>query len=236
LSVASTGDRPEKRVSLPLAIAIIAGVVLVTVAIGTFIGNRFFWTRFPRVTSIGRQMEAAQAALKQDPENPDNLVNLGWVHFQKGEYDLALQNFKKALARDERHYKALYMMGLTYKATQEYDVAIKYFKQAMEVVPKAFDPNFNLGTAYLEKGDYEKALKQLEGALKINPGSTITYYHIGLTYEKMGDLKQAAILYRNALSYDPKYTEAAEALARVQTLMLKPPEPSPDGGQPKAGQ
>lgn len=182
---------------------------------GVFIGKSFFWNQFDQTPLIERQYQNALAKVQQNPNSADNHVELGWVLYQKGEYNKALAEYKKALDINEKHYGAHYNLGVAYRQVGKYDLAVASLQKALEIAPKSFEAHYDLGMAYQGNGKLDQALQELKLAYKLNPGSTEIIYRIGETYEKLGNVQEAKYQYQSALEFDPKFTQAEEGLQRL---------------------
>ena len=63
-------------------------------------------------------------------------------HF--GEYDEAIQCYRKVIAVDETQFKAHYQIGLVYAEKKQYNEAHKAFKACIDVNSKYGPGNFEL--------------------------------------------------------------------------------------------
>jgi len=96
--------------------------------------------------------------------------DLGVAYSKKGEYDRAIEAFRKALELKPDDHAAWYNLGLAYDMKGEYDRAIEAFRKALELKPDDHDAWYNLGLAYLfislkELSNEEMALRYYENAL-----------------------------------------------------------------------
>lgn len=124
----------------------------------------------------------------------------------------ALLNADKAHANKE----AFFIKGLYYSFSNLKEKAIPFFD-------KALAEDYGFMHAYLEKAlalydlkRYREAADVLNKAVTLQNNFDEGYYYLGQCYEKMGQKEDAANAYRKALMYDPDYTEASDALARLQ--------------------
>lgn len=209
--IRNTGKPVAPWLALTVIIAFNAAVFLS----GTLIGRAFVWARFDQTPPEERQYQAALEKVQNNPNNADNRVDLGWALFQKGMYNEALAEYKKALDLNENHYKALYNLGLAYARVGKHERAISAFQRAIETVPKAFQPHFDLGKVLASQGKYEEAAGEFEIAYRLNPGAVDIIFELGQVYEKMERTEEARFQYESALKFDPKYQPATEALSRL---------------------
>jgi tetratricopeptide (TPR) repeat protein len=99
--------------------------------------------------------EAAMALLRDVLERvPDfalALINVGFVHLRRGEYDLALDHLDRAIALDSDRKATLYAFyyrGLVHFEMQRHDDAISDLNHAIELGPNLIEARFELGRVY----------------------------------------------------------------------------------------
>lgn len=113
----------------------------------------------------------------QDPGKQANaLIEKGVAHFQKQEYDLAIDNYKKALELNPKSAVAYNFLGMAYRfkynqsRSQELkSQEIAAFAKAIEIDPQYWVAMINLGATYYYQGDKAKAAPLFKKALEINP-------------------------------------------------------------------
>ena len=112
--------------------------------------------------------------------------------------------------------EAFYIKGLYYAYAGDKTKAIGLFDRSLSV-------DYNYMPAYLEKamvfydlGKYEEAFKVLDRAVTLQNKFDEGYYWKGRCLERLNRSAEAVEEYRMALMYSPGYTEAKEALERLQ--------------------
>ncbi|MGU3416960.1 tetratricopeptide repeat protein [Methylobacterium sp. D54C] len=103
------------------------------------------------------------------------IFNRGTLLAGKGNFDLALKDFDKAIRLDRNFSMAYVGRGEIQRAKGNLDAAVKEFDQAIES-----DPNNALGyqhrAAAMElKGNFDQALKDYGSTIKLNPGNAEIY-------------------------------------------------------------
>lgn len=76
---------------------------------------------------------------------------------KSGNYDLALENFDKAIQADPTMYEAYANKGSFYARTGQAEEAEENFLQAVQLNPEAFNVHAMLGLLYTEMGNVEKS-------------------------------------------------------------------------------
>lgn len=96
-------------------------------------------------------------------------------------------------------------------------------RRAIRALDSALALNYTFMYAYREKAialyelkQYQEALNTLRRAVLLQNRYDEGYYWMGKVYEKLNEPDSAAFSYENALLYDKNYTEAKEALDRLQ--------------------
>lgn len=205
----------KKPVKMIWVLAIIILVNLLIAGIGLWTGRAYVWRNFDRTPPEELQYRSALEKVRNSPDNADHRVELGWAMFQKGMYNEALAEYKKALDLNDNHFAALYNLGLAYAKAGKHDRAISAFQRAIQINPKSFQPHYDLGKAYLAAGKANDAVNELEIAYRLNPGSVDVIYELGQAYEKLSRPEEAIYRYESALKFDPKFQPAIQALARL---------------------
>ena len=99
----------------------------------------------------------------------------GVDYSRKGDYDLALKEFSKALAIDQRAAEIYNNRGIAYSKKGQYDLAIADFKKALEIRPESAEFNYNLGITYAKEGQLELGISKVNRAIEINPSDALAY-------------------------------------------------------------
>lgn len=98
--------------------------------------------------------------------------NLGDVYANEGNYDLAIENFKKSVALKPDYADAVHNIGHIYLELKDYEKAKKYLSQALEMNPRLYPAAYKLGLIAFEEKDYVKAKEYFEKCMAIEPTET----------------------------------------------------------------
>ena len=102
--------------------------------------------------------------------NSKQWLEKGKFLHERGEYDSAIDSFKKALNSDPNNTDILIRIGLSYRYKMEYDKAIEWYQKVLDINPEDILALNNIGYAYECKEEFEKAIEMYEKALEIEPG------------------------------------------------------------------
>jgi len=98
-----------------------------------------------------------------------SFYKLGNEHYEKGDFDRAIENYNRAIELDPNYDKAYYNRGLAYACKEDYDRAIADINKVIELKPDFAEAYHVLGLAYEYKSLPDQAIEAYNKALKINP-------------------------------------------------------------------
>ncbi|MDR4503249.1 MAG: tetratricopeptide repeat protein [Candidatus Scalindua sp.] len=144
--------------------------------------------------------------------------NFGIDTIKKGNFDLALEAWNKAIEIDPAMIKAHNYLGRAYYTRGMMEEAIAAYKKVLELAPEDPSGYINLGIAYRYNEMYDESLEVLQKAIEINPISAIAYDEIGSALLKKEKYDEAIGAYKNAVAIDPKYPQPHNNLGVVYLL------------------
>lgn len=113
-------------------------------------------------------------------------VHRGMAYFAKGVYDLAVEDFQRALDIDETNGKAHYYRGVTLYMMHELETAIHDLDLALEYGYREFDCLFSRALVFFHLGDMQSALTDCDMALEIDDDSRSVRRLRTLILQKLG--------------------------------------------------
>ena len=134
-----------------------------------------------------------------DPLTLGEHVTLGLSYEQKGENDLALQEYNKAIKMSDDDFRPFFYAGNAYYKKNEYKLAEKYYNKALKIAPDNGDVHNNLAWVYLDTGRYDDAGMAAEMAvgIKRSPYYLNTLAH---AYYRMGRYRDAKDVIEEAMT------------------------------------
>lgn len=144
---------------------------------------------------------------------------IGKIAFEKYNFPVAEEMFKKALSIDRSCSKA-WSFYLELSITQKDFEKIKTISE--EAVMYCKDDVFicsKVGTGYILSGEYEKALKVFKEAKRLEPDNPVHHSNLAIAYAGIGNEKEAMIAFEDAkiLNYD----DPTSTLEMMQGLLKK---------------
>jgi len=137
---------------------------------------------------------------------------------QEGNYELAIDLSRQALAENPNDAEAYFQLGVSYSHLDSVALAYDSFMKAMELDPKKkkdadnniqhnFAKHYKLGQSAFKRDDFQSAAEEFEMAVSADPTQSIGYYNLGISY------------YSLAAELDAKYyDQAVTALDKVLEL------------------
>lgn len=132
----------------------------------------------------------------------------GDTYYHKGNYDLAIPNYSKAIDLNPNYPQAYNNRGSAYIYKGEYDLAIVDLRKAIELDQTIIEIFNNLGVAYSRTGNYDLAITYLNKATAIDPGYFHTYNNRGIAYGKIGNYDLALSDFNKAIEINPNFALA----------------------------
>ena len=144
-------------------------------------------------------------------------TQLGREYMSRGEYEVALEKLKKAVASDEDYAPGHTMLAVLYETIGEDDLAGRHYEAAVKADPDNGDVNNNFGAFLCRSGGGARADRYFEAALQDpfyrTPAVAMT--NAGSCALGRDDYEAADRYLRQALSYDPQFSDALLSLAAL---------------------
>jgi tetratricopeptide (TPR) repeat protein len=127
-----------------------------------------------RAVAIQQELETEiarlQALMKEDPKNFELHFQLGNLYFRKGDRQLAVQQYNKALQLNPKFLPALHNLGLVTAANKEYYKALTVFLDILNYAPDDAETHYNIACMYSQLNRVDDSIQWLQKA--INKGYT----------------------------------------------------------------
>ncbi|MBI1826825.1 MAG: tetratricopeptide repeat protein [Planctomycetes bacterium] len=191
------------------------------------------------------------------PGLPDKMPDiLPQTHFaagelfeSQGEYDKAIEQYKKAIAVNHNFASAYHRLGLALGSTGRHEEAIDAIGKAAQLKPQNAVFHNNLAYEHMNLNRWDDAERELRCAIESQPGlhrahinlalalsrsnrfdealaefkvvlpETDAYYNLGLLYRGQKQYAQAAEAFRHVLALDADFTAAKTQLDQVSGLI-----------------
>ncbi|MEO8960523.1 MAG: tetratricopeptide repeat protein [Ginsengibacter sp.] len=183
-------------------------------------GSAYLWnikaTLYFENNDTSNAINSLEHAIKIYPL-PDYLVALGTVYAEiKSKNALLIADELLRSNKTKSDKDAYFIKGIYYNYLNESEKAITYLDSCLNL-------DFTYMYAYREKAialyhqkKYEDAIKVLRRAVTVQNNFDEGYFWMGKCYEKLNRNDDAIESYQKALLYDEDYSEARDALDRLQ--------------------
>lgn len=130
----------------------------------------------------------------------------GSLHYLSDSYYLAVDDFGKALKKDNYNVKALIMRGMIYSSkNQDRKGSVQDLSKALQINPSHLKSDLTYyvrGCSYFYLKDIDKALEDFSKALRVNPRHAISYAFRAVTYLMKGDFVKTESDINSAIQID----------------------------------
>jgi len=178
-----------------------------------------------------RAIAQYQKVISLRPENSTPYVLIGMLEDQRKNYDVAADNYRKALEKDPNSVIAANNLAWLYASTGKgnLDEAVRLAQGAVQKNPNVAGFVDTLGWVYYKKNLHGAAVEQLRKAISINEAearatngspSAAYHYHLGMALKGKGDKDESRRELQTAIRLAEKapfgdLEEAKKALAEL---------------------
>jgi tetratricopeptide (TPR) repeat protein len=143
--------------------------------------------------------------------------NLGNIHSDERNLDLALQMYQTALNLKPDYAEAYYNIGNIHSDGRNLDLALQMYQTALNLKPDYAEAYYNIGTVYEKQGRLDDAMNSYIRAVSINPDMSKSYHNIGYLKYKNGNYEEAIQYFKKAVKKDSRYGRAFNMLGLSYT-------------------
>jgi type IV pilus assembly protein PilF len=161
----------------------------------------------------GNRVDDGNAARRAAQTNTE----LGRQYIARGQYEVALDKLKRAVAHDNTYAPAHTVLAFLYENINDGQMAAKEYKLALKYDPKGGSVNNNYGAFLCSSGKWPEAepyfLKALEDPFYDTPALALS--NAGLCALNAGDLDKAEKYLRQSIEYDENLPASLLALGKL---------------------
>lgn len=170
---------------------------------------------FKESGDTARAINAFQQSVEYDPDLIDGWINLGQLQAALGN-PIAERYFDSAIRINPASIPALHAKAFYLQSRDQLLPAIRIFQEITRIEPQYADAHYNAGLLFLDLDSIPQAYRAFDLAIQTDPVHIRSYFYRGLCSEMQGQFEKARTDYRQALAFSPDYTDAEEALRRIQ--------------------
>ena len=127
-------------------------------------------------------------------QNPSREVRKGNKQFEKGVYDKAEYEYRRALEIDEKSAPANNNLGSTLYKQKQYEAAESKYQQALDgTKTRKSNPSdywYNLGNTYFQQQKLKESIEAYKSALRLNPSDADAKHNLMLAQQMQQQQEQ----------------------------------------------
>jgi tetratricopeptide (TPR) repeat protein len=132
----------------------------------------------------------------------------GYEFYEKGDYELAIESFTKAIEINPLFEDAYGMRGYSHLQLMQYQEAIDDFTKAIEINPLNYTSFYNRGLSYKNLFQYHKSIIDYNKSIEINPSYESAYNGRGNSYNELKLYREAINDFTKAIEINSSYAYA----------------------------
>ena len=171
-----------------------------------------------------RSARVGEAALAENPNQPDALHLLGLVALRRGDPRRAEELIGQAVAVQPAEAPYHASLAEACRALGKVDRAIACCRVAYQLRPDRPDYHYNLALSLMSRGDLDEAIGHLRGAIRLKPDFAWAHNNLGNALLLKDDKAAAMDHLRQAVQLDPNSAQAHSNLGSAQMNVGKPLE------------
>ncbi|TMW64964.1 hypothetical protein Poli38472_009131 [Pythium oligandrum] len=164
---------------------------------------------------IQESLQLFQAATCLNPDNKENLKQVGRSLYLLGKHTAAIEVYEEIISIGKSEdWEIYHSIGLCYMYLKEYEKAIESFQQANAI--NRHDATFlQLGKVHTLREDFKAAINVYLEALEFSPENPEILTTLGLLYLRIGENFRAFDYLGNSLTHDPRSAKTILAAGSI---------------------
>ncbi len=165
--------------------------------------------------------------LALSPEHSDSLHHLGFIAYQTGQHDIAVDLIERAIRCNPENPLYHVNLGLVYHALGWSEKAITCYKKVLHIESCSAEACNGIGNVFHDQKNYQKAVFWYRKATEIKPDWAEVYFNTGKAYKDQENYERALFYYRNALKLKPDMVDACYNIGNIYLNLRKYDEAIP---------
>ncbi len=148
------------------------------------------------------------------PKEIVSIYNKALMLSNRGEFDLALGEYRRALSMYPDFLQAYNNIGEIYSRMGKSELAISHYRKAL-AISKSNRVLLNLGVEYYNRRDYQTALRYFLESLSLDANFLEGNFYTAMAYFNVKDLRKAEEYFRKVIIQENKHEKASYLLAYI---------------------
>ena len=199
---------PQRRKNIVLSVQVLAGVLLLAYAYGTWQRNIVWHTE----ESLWHDVSI------KSPENGRGLMNYGLSLMGRGDMPAALDYFTRAAVYTPNYATLEINTAIALDALKRSQEGETHFRKAIQLAPRDAQTYHFYGRYLKQQGRTAEAIANLKSAIALNPPWVAPRYLLMQIYQEQGDAPALQALAQDTLQYAPADPASQRYLAASRTL------------------
>lgn len=158
-------------------------------------------------------------AVKRFPADDQLHFFLGSVQDKLGKKQDTIENMKKVISLNDKHFQAMNYLAYTYAELDiDLEAAESLARKALALNPGDAFIKDTVGWVLYKKGKISEAVKILEAAHHIQPNESIIAEHLGDAYYQYQLFQKARDMYEKAVSVEKDLDNASKIRTKIRDL------------------
>jgi Flp pilus assembly protein TadD len=156
-------------------------------------------------------------AVDVNPRSAISYVGLGYALAQRGQQDLAIQNYRRAVELAPHFAHPRHKLGMALLRAGDFSGAAEQLYAAVAEDPDNAGYRIALAGALANAKRYGEARQQIEQAIRLDPTHAAPQINLAMLLAQQGDKQAAVEHYRRALAIEPNNPIALESLRSLDS-------------------
>ncbi len=157
-----------------------------------------------RLRRTDAALRAYRDALAADPASLRALAALGYLHAQRGQYDLAEPYLTRAAQLDPGHAELRFNLGFVQDKAGRHAAAIESFEAAVRLNPKLDRAWYGMGLAQAALGRHEEAARCFGRVTELQPMNGHAWYALGMAWHHSRAPDKVKEVAEHLARFDPR--------------------------------
>ena len=143
-------------------------------------------------------------------------IELGNKFFDRKQYELAMNCYRKNIELNPDSIYAFYNLGLIEEQRENDIIATDFYQKSVDINPNYEDALLRLAYLHFKKQDWNSAKKIYQRLIKIDPWNELNYNDLGIIEERLTNLDRAMDCFEKAIKMKKDCDVAWHNLGRIQ--------------------
>lgn len=141
---------------------------------------------------LAESLRRHEQAIVKAPVRADLHYREGLLLRQTGEFDRALDSFRRAATITPGYYKALIKLGVSLRENGRREESLDAFRRALSTEPRDVEVHYQLGLLYSARSYFDIAMDQFEGQARTPEDLRSFQHNLMLALQNIGMVDRAA--------------------------------------------